>query len=227
MQQVIGIRMNGLPSQPWQLRIIEQHRAPRFGVQRRHMTQVALRLVKVLLPLHYLRIVHIAPGRYTQRLQVKIHILHVLRAYVQLIIRQPHHTTLTHLALPFTNLLRIPAVGSPHVARETQLHSQVGMLRLVARQSQAPHSPFDDVVTPPADAIFGVIAFCRQRFNLHRIQCHHLPHAHVAKRNAHRAKQILRLDLLRIPFGYGVHRPAKLVSLSIGKRETLFDVSNR
>lgn len=88
----------------------------------------------------------IAPGRYTQRLQVKIHILHVLRAYVQLIIRQAHHTPLAHLALPFTNLLRIPAVGSPH--------------------------------------------------------------AHVAKRNANRAKQILRLDILRIPFGYGVHRPA-------------------
>ena len=88
-------------------------------MQRSHMAKVTFRLIEFLFSFLYLRIIHIPAGRHTQAVHIQVHILHVLGRHVQLVVRKSHHTALIHLYLSLTYLLRITAVGHPHVTGES------------------------------------------------------------------------------------------------------------
>ena len=181
------------------------------------MAKVAFGFIELLLAFDNLFVIHIAAGRYPQALQVEVHILHILCRYIQLIIRQPHHTALFHLQLPFTDFFRITAVGNSQIAGETQFYGQVCMLCLVTRQSQTLHTFLRNVITASANAVFGIIAFGSKRLNLFRIERHHLSHSHMPQGDANRTEQILRFYFFRIPVRYRISGLGKLIRSTVGK----------
>jgi hypothetical protein len=152
---------------------------------------------------------------------VEVHVLHLFGGHVQLFITEAHHAALRHLQLSFADFFGIAAVGHAHVARESQFHGQVGMLCLVAAQSQLLDAAFGDVVGAAADAIFGIVAFGCQLFDFVAVQRHHLSHAHVAQGDTHGAEQILRADAVCIPFHDFIFRHAQFILLAVGELSLL------
>ena len=163
VKQVIAVGVNGLVAQPRQLGAIEQLSATGFGVQCGDMTQVALGLEELLfadgdhlafrdLALFVADLCGRATqpsGRNAQSVQVEIDIFHILCRDLQLVVEQSHHRPLLHLVLPLTDLLGVAAVGDAHIAGEAQLHGEVGVLCLVARESQLQTAALCDVVGAP------------------------------------------------------------------------------
>ena len=132
--------------------------------------------IEILFSPDHSRIVHITSGRHSQSLHIQIHIFHIFRRYIQLVISQSHHTPLIDLCLSFTDLLRITAIGHSHITRKTEFYRQVGMLSFITGYSQRKYTPFVDIITPPTDPIFRIITFCSQSFDLSPVERHNLPH---------------------------------------------------
>ena len=71
--------MNGLATQPRELRPHQQRTATRFGMQCSDMAKVAFGFIELPLTFDNLFVIHIATGRYTQALQIEVYVLHILR----------------------------------------------------------------------------------------------------------------------------------------------------
>ena len=121
------------------------------------------------------------------------------------------------LILPLTDLFGIAVVGHSEIGREAQLHRQIGMLRLVARNAHTAHAAFGDVIQASADAILRIVALCRHALHGLFVKAHHLPHAHMTQRDAHGHDQILGSERIGIPVGDAIRRCGQLVFLSVGK----------
>ena len=132
VQQKVAVGVDGLAAEPWYVGTVEQCGSAWFGVQRGHVAQLAFCLVEHLLAFLHHWVDGVASCRHAEAVQVEVNVLHVFGADVELVVGQPHHASLCHLALSFAYLFRIAAVGGAHVARESQFHCQVGVLRLVA-----------------------------------------------------------------------------------------------
>ena len=96
------------------------------------MAEMTFRLIKFLFAHLHHRIVDIPACRHSQTLHIKIHILHIFGRDIQLVVKQTHHGTLSHLMLSLADLFRISAVGDTHIARKTKFNCQISVLRLVA-----------------------------------------------------------------------------------------------
>ena len=148
-------------------------------MQRGDMAEVASGLIEQLFPLNNIGIIDIAARRNAERLHVQIHVFHLCGGAVELFVREAHHAALVDLGLPFADFFGIAAVGHTHVARKSELDRQVGVLGLVAGNSQLAHSPFGDVVATAVNAVLRIIALAGQSLYLVRIKSHHLPHSNV------------------------------------------------
>ena len=115
MQQKIRIGVNCLTSQPWQTGTVQQHGAPRLGMQRGDMAKMALGFIEILFSPYHLRVIHITPCRNTKTLHIQVNIFHIFCRNIQLGIRKPHHAALIHLGLPLAYLFRIAAIGNTHI----------------------------------------------------------------------------------------------------------------
>ena len=100
------------------------------------MTEVTACLIEQLFTRLHVVIVHIATRRHSQPLHIEVHVLHVFRRHVEVLIAEPHHRTFLHLQLSLADLLGVTAVGHTHITGETEFHRQVGMLCLVTRQAE-------------------------------------------------------------------------------------------
>ena len=139
--------MDGLTTEPRQMHTIEQCRSFFTSMKRGDVAEVALCLIEHLLTnahefalanllvsiLHHFRFRTKAASWHTEAVQIKVDILHFLGRYVELVIEEPHHAALRHLQLPLTDFLRVAAIGHTHIARETEFHGEVLMLRLITR----------------------------------------------------------------------------------------------
>ena len=188
------------------------------------MAKVAFGFIELLLSFDNLFVIHIAAGRHTQTLHIEVYVLHILRRYIQLVVGQPHHAALLHLQLPFTDFLRITAVGHSQIAGEAQFHGQVCMLGLVARQSQTFHAFLHNVITASANTVFGVITFGGKRLNLFRVERHHLSHSHMPQGDTNRTEQIFRFYFFRIPVRYRISGLGKLIRSTVGKLKILISI---
>ena len=136
MKQEVGIGMDGLAAQPRQAGPVQQNGTAWLGMKRGHMAKMTFRLIEVPFSPFHLLVVHVTARWHTEALHVEVYILHIFRRHLQLGIGEPHHAALTHLHLSFADLFGIAAVSDTHIAGETEFYGQVGMLRLVAGQSQ-------------------------------------------------------------------------------------------
>ena len=98
------------------------------------------------------------------------------------------------------------------------------MLGLVARQSQTFHAFLRNVITAPANAIFGIIAFSGKRLNLFRVKRHHLSHSHMPQGNTNRTEQIFRFYFFRIPVRYRINGLGKLIRSTVRKLKILINI---
>ena len=193
--------MNRLPTQPGQVRTHQQGGATGLRMEGGHMTEVTTCLIEQLFTRLHVVIVHITTRRHSQPLHIEVHVLHVFRRHVEVLIAEPHHRTFLHLQLSLADLLGVTAVGHTHITGETEFHRQVGMLCLVTRQAELQLTPFVDIVTPSADAPLGIVALSGQRLDLIGIERHHLSHTDMAQRHTDRTEQVVGTDGVGIPFG--------------------------
>ena len=152
------------------------------------MTQMTFRLIELLFSQDHLRIVHITASRNTQTLHIQVHILHVFRRDVELVIRKPHHTSLIDLNLTFTYFFRITTVRNTHITREAQFDRQVEVLRLITRKPDTRNSFLCDIVYSSANSVFRIITFGSQCDDFISVDGHHLSHSHMAQRNTYCAE---------------------------------------
>ena len=188
-------------------------------MQSRDVTEMASGLIEELLARLDISIVDIAAGGNGQSLHIEVYALHIFRRHIEHIIGESHHRTFLHLDLSFTDLLRIAAVGHTHITREAQFHGQIGMMRLIAGESEAEFAAFVDIVTASADAPFGIVALAGKGLYLVLVEGHDLSHADMTQRHTDGTEEILRLDTIRIPLRDSPLGFAKRIFLTIGETE--------
>ena len=188
------------------------------------MAKMTFGLIEFLFTLNDLWIIDITASRHTKALHIQIYIFHILGRYIELSIRESHHTALINLCLPLTNFFRITAVRHTHIAGEAQFHRQIGMLGLIAGQSQAIHSFFCYIIATTANTILGIITLSGKSFYFFRIKCHHLPHTDMTQRNTYCTEKIFRGYLIGIPISNGIIGFAKFIFFTVGKMKSLTSI---
>ena len=219
MEQVVGIRMNGLTTKPGEFGTSQEHGATRLGMEGYHMAEMAACFIEALFALDDIRVVYVTTGWYGQALHIEVDTLHIFCPYIEHIIRKTHHRAFLHLNLTFADFLRITAIGHTHIRGETQFYRQVGMVGFITRESELAFASLSNIVTASADTPLGIVALARQGLNLVRIERHHLSHTYVAQRHTNGAEKVFGLHAVGIPLGNGPAGHTEGIFLTIGEAE--------